>query len=325
MAQKSTPLATNVWNNMLFYQLPNGGWAKQYIDGTTVDYSKELTSSLKSKIQTESIYATIDNHATTKEIETLAEGYHITSKKKYSDAVVKGIQYLLSAQYENGGFPQYFPDTRNYRSQITFNDNAMINALTVLRDVGSGQGMYIFVSDDLRLKAKKAVDRGVACILKAQVVVDGELTVWAAQYNTDLKPAQARKFEPISLAASESVGIVRFLMKEKPTAEIVAAVESAIKWFEKTKIKGYRFEGNRNAKGKMERKLVTDPSSVLWSRFYEIGSNKPVFGDRDDKVHYNFDEISEERKNGYAWFGQWPLNLLDNNYPKWLKSIKSTK
>ncbi|HLS37715.1 MAG TPA: pectate lyase, partial [Sphingobacterium bovisgrunnientis] len=68
-----------------------------------------------------------------------------------------------------------------------------------------------------------------------------------------------------------------------------------------------------------------DDEAVVWSRFYEIGTNKPVFGDRDDTVHYNLDEISEERKNGYSWYGEWPVNLLKNNYPKWLKSINSKK
>lgn len=325
MAQKTPTSPSDVWDRMLVYQLPNGGWPKHYTDGAAVDYSKPINSSLKSKIATDGIYATIDNHATTREIEALAEGFQKTSKRQYKEAVVKGINYLLSAQYENGGFPQYFPDTRNYRSQITFNDNAMINVLTLLREVGSESDLYNFIDVDLRERAQQAVEKGIDCILRAQVVANGQLTIWAAQYDENLKPAQARKFEPVSLTSSESVGIVRFLMKEKPTQQIILAIESAIKWFENNKIEGYRFDAVKKSNGKMERKLVPDAGSVVWSRFYEIGTNKPIFGDRDDTVHYNFDEISEERKNGYAWFGEWPLNLINNNYPKWLKSIQSNK
>lgn len=325
MAQKSGPAENIVWDNMLAYQLPNGGWSKQYLDGTAVDYKKKLSKDILKILPKEDRLATIDNRATTREIESLAEGFQKTFKRDYKEAVIRGINYLLSAQYENGGFPQYFPDTKGYRSQITFNDNAMVNVLELLRKVGKGEDAYDFIQGELSEKAQNAVHKGVECILKAQVRVDNESTVWAAQYDERLQPAQARKFEPISLAVSESVGIVRFLMKEEPTGEIVQAIESAIKWFNHVKIEGYRLDTSGDAKGKMVRKLVPEDNAIVWSRFYEIGTNRPMFGDRDDTVHYNFDEISEERKNGYSWYGEWPVNLLKNNYPKWLKTINSKK
>ena len=34
---------------------------------------------------------------------------------------------------------------------------------------------------------------------------------------------------------------------------------------------------------------------------YEVGTNKPIYGDHDGKIHYTFEEISEERKSGYSW------------------------
>lgn len=325
MGQKTASNENSIWDNMLVYQLPNGGWSKHYTDGTAVDYKKKLSSDLLKIVPKQERLATIDNKATTREIEALAEGFQKTSKKQYKEAVIRGVNYLLSAQYDNGGFPQYFPDTKGYRSQITFNDNAMINVLELLRNVAKGEEAYDFVPDELSKNAQRAVQKGVECILKAQILVENELTVWAAQYDEHLQPAQARKFEPISLAASESVGIVRFLMKEEPTEEIVKAIEGAIKWFNSVKIQGFRFETSTDAKGKIVRRLVPDDEAIVWSRFYEIGTNKPVFGDRDDSIHYNFDEISEERKNGYSWYGEWPVNLLKNNYPKWLKSINSKK
>jgi PelA/Pel-15E family pectate lyase len=322
-AQKQDSSATERWQRILVYQLPNGGWPKHYTDGKAIDYSIPLTKNVLAKIHKEDKAATIDNHATTKEIEELAEAYQKTGESQYKEAVIHGVNYLLEAQYDNGGFPQYYPDTKGYRSQITFNDNAMINAMTVLRDVSSGEDVYNFIGEDLRNKAKRAVEKGVECILNAQVIVNNEYTIWAAQYDENLKPAQARKFEPVALAASESVGIVRFLLKEKPSPRLINAVESAVKWFEKTQIKGYSYKITQNSKGKAERNLVEDPNGILWSRFYEIGTNRPIFGDRDDTVHYDYNEISEERKNGYSWYGTWATNLLQSNYPKWLKSIHS--
>src|SRR5690606_26161554 len=279
LGQKTASNENSIWDNMLVYQLPNGGWSKHYTHGTAVDYNKKLSKDILKILPKEERLATIDNKATTQEIEALAEGFQKTSKKEYKQAVIRGINYLLSAQYDNGGFPQYFPDTKGYRSQITFNDNAMVNVLELVRNVGKAEDVYDYIPDDLSEKAQRAVQKGVECILKAQVRVENELTVWAAQYDENLRPAQARKFEPVSLAASESVGIVRFLMKEEPTDEIVKAIESAISWFNKVKIQGFRYETSSDAKGKIVRRLVPDDEAVVWSRFYEIGTNKPVFGD----------------------------------------------
>ena len=202
----------------------------------------------------------------------------------------------------------------------------MVNALTLLRDVANNDKKYGFLDENIRLKAKIAVQKGVDLILELQVKDKDTLTIWAAQYhNETLLPAQARKFEPISLAVSESVGIVRFLLKEEPSPALIESVNSAMNWFDKHKIKGYRFDYYKDEKGKSVRKLVEDPNAVVWSRFYEIGTDRPVFGDRDDKVHYDLEEISDERRNGYAWFGDWPLNVLNSNYPKWLESLNKKK
>jgi hypothetical protein len=40
-----------------------------------------------------------------------------------------------------------------------------------------------------------------------------------------------------------------------------------------------------------------------WARFYEIATDRPVFGDRDGSIHYSFAEISPERQSGYRWMG----------------------
>ena len=52
----------------------------------------------------------------------------------------------------------------------------------------------------------------------------------------------ARKFELASLSGSESVTIVRFLMRQQnPSKEIIAAVNAAVEWFNKVKIVGYNW------------------------------------------------------------------------------------
>lgn len=145
-------------------------------------------------------------------------------------------------QYENGGFPQYYPNTAIYRKQITYNDNAMINALTVLYNISEGKNDFDAVNSELKLKSKTALKKGIDCILKNQVLQNGVPTIWADQYDEiTLQPAKARAFEPISLATGESVGIVRFLMMQPVKPAIEKSIKSAVKWFKQNKIEGYSY------------------------------------------------------------------------------------
>lgn len=307
---------------MLVYQLENGAWPKQLADKSVVNYTLPLSKDLLEKIKKTGIQqATIDNNATTREIQELVEAYTKTQNKSYLHAAERGISYLLSAQYDNGGFPQYFPNTSIYRGQITLNDNAMVNVLTILDKTAKGTDGFETIQPALRQEAQEAVKKGVNCLLNLQVKVDGVLTIWAAQYNENsLKPDKARDYEPASLSTSESVNVVRFLMKQTPSDEIKYAIESAIKWFEAHDLEGYRFDRTQDSQtGKSKRQLVPDSTSVIWARFYDLKNNKPVFGDRDNSVTYNFEEVSPERQNGYAWFGSWPKKLIEQEYPKWIK------
>ena len=92
-------------DNILLYQRDNGGWPKNY------DMRAILTKEQKDKlIKAKSVpYTTFDNHTTYTQIEYLAKAYEITKVKKYKDACLRGIDFTLSAQYPNGGWPQYFP------------------------------------------------------------------------------------------------------------------------------------------------------------------------------------------------------------------------
>lgn len=304
---------------ILAYQLPIGGWGKQLTGGTTVNYKLAIDNNLLKKIKsTGDDHATIDNNATSREINALIKAYKTTKNAAYLSAAEKGIQYLLMMQYENGGFPQYYPNKAIYRKQITYNDNAMINALTVLYNISEGKNDFDSVNSDLKQKSKIALQKGIDCILKNQVLQNGIPTIWADQYDEiTQKPAKARAFEPISLASGESIGIIRFLMLQKPTPEIEKSIRSAVKWFEENKIKGYSYKV-KEQNGKRIRVLEKDENSVVWSRFYDIETNKPIFGDRDGSVKYDYNEISEERRNGYSWYIDFADKVIDKEFPQWL-------
>lgn len=307
--------------NMLAYQRKIGGWPKA-VGKSVVNYEQVLSEKQRTLIKADSMRndATIDNKATTKEIKYLITAFKATGNPRYSAAAQKGVDYLLEAQYDNGGWPQFYPDHSSYRGQITYNDNAMINVLNLLQDIVEGKNGLEQLSS-FRDRAQLSINKGVTCILKTQVMVKGELTAWCAQYDEHtLKPAKARAFELISLSGMESVGITEFLLRIKnPSVKLKNALKAAISWFERSKIHGYDFEfvSASNLPGGKDRLLVKKPGSVIWARFYDIETNEPFFSGRDSKKVKNVAEIEHERRIGYAWYGTWPNNLLQKKYPAW--------
>lgn len=320
VANQTTPKADSLADKMLVYQLSSGAWPKQLDGGWVVKYEAPLDEALLKKIKaTTYMHATIDNAATTREINALVKAYKETNNKKYLEAAEKGIEYLFKAQYANGGWPQYYPDNSSYRAEITYNDNAMVNVLFIMLDIANQSNNFDVVNKAFIPRAEDSYKRGLDCILKTQIYQNGKLSIWAAQYDQNtLKAAKARNFEPASLSTSESAGIVKFLMRLKnPSAQVKTAISSAVEWFEKTKIVGYRFDKLPDVKDKG---LIKDETSVIWARFYDFDTNKPIFGDRDNSIKSSVTEISAERRYGYAWYGSWANSLLTKEYPKWKKA-----
>jgi PelA/Pel-15E family pectate lyase len=312
--------AVRIADNVLLYQRETGGWPKN-IDMAQVLTEQERPALVKQKREVDS---TIDNSATYTQLAYLARVFTAKKLERYREAFLKGFDYLTKAQYANGGWPQYYPLHEGYYTHITYNDNAMIGVLRLLRDVVRKKPDYSFVDEDRRLRAARAVEKGIECILKTQVVVEGTLTVWCAQHDeVTLAPAPARKFEPVSLSGYESVGIVKFLMGiEHPNEQVINAIEAAINWFEKTKINGIRLVEKKDASKLhgFDRVIVRDEAaSPLWARFYEIGTNRPIFSGRDSVIKYDVSQIEDERRNGYRWYVDDPEELLSKDYPAWQK------
>jgi PelA/Pel-15E family pectate lyase len=300
-------------DSVLHYQSAAGAWPK----------NTDLTIALPSAAylaDANALTNTIDNEATTLPMRFLALMVRATGEVRYRSAFERGLDYLLAAQYPNGGWPQFFPLRQGYYSRITSNDNAMVNVLTVLRDAAAGQPPYAFVDKARRVRAETAVARGIDVILRTQVRQAGVLTAWCAQHDEQtLEPAWARNYEPPTLSGHESVGIVRFLMSvEQPSPRIVAAVQGAADWLKAAAIRGLRLEAFTDADGRRDRRVVADPAApLLWARFYELGTNRPVFTGRDKMIRYALSEIEYERRNGYAYYGTWPATLLADEYPRW--------
>lgn len=313
-----TEEAQRIGDNVLLYQQTTGGWPKNiYMPAELTE--QEYNAALKAKEDTNQ--STIDNNATTTEIEYLSRLYLATQKEKYKEGVLNGIQYLLKSQYENGGWPQFYPRPKGYYVQITYNDNAMVRVMNQLRSIYEKKAPYTFLPDNICEQARNAFNKGIECILKTQVRQNGELTVWCAQHDrVTLEPCKARAYELPSLSGQESDNIVLLLMSlPHPSADVVKSIEGAIKWFQKSEIKGIQKEYFTNSDGKKDYRMVPcEDCATLWARFYDLETNRPFFCDRDGIKKYDISEIGHERRNGYSWYNKDGSKVL-KRYEKWKK------
>jgi PelA/Pel-15E family pectate lyase len=310
--------ARRIADNVLLYQRSTGGWPKD------LDMARVLDATERAAVgaDRERTDSTIDNGATITQLRFLARMIAATGDERYRAAALAGLDYLLAAQYSNGGWPQFFPLRTDYSRHITYNDDAMVGVLRVLGDAAAGRAPFGFADPRRRSLAAAAVAKGLDVILATQVRAGGRLTVWAAQHDAvTLRPQSARTFEPAALCAGESVRIVKYLMEvPAPTPAVVQAVEDAVAWFRAARITGIRVESrlDPSAPRGWDRVVVPDPSAPpVWARFYEIGANRPLFSDRDSVLKERLDEIGGERRTGYAWYGTWPAPLLEVDYPAW--------
>lgn len=210
------------------------------------------------------------------------------------ESVDYGLKKLAEAQYPNGGWPQAwdgrphdatarpvvkasFPKSypreqphNNYKSHYTLNDATQSDVIRTFLDAyrRTGRSEYL-----------RAAKRGGDFLLLAQM--PAPQPVWAQQYDAAMHPAWARAFEPPSVTSNESADVIELLLDlflatgdERYTEPLPAAID----WFKRSAV-----------------------SPGVWARLYELETNRPIYGDRDKKIHYTLEEVSEERRRGYAW------------------------
>lgn len=322
--------AQKVAENVLISQREIGGWAKNQPYHHTLSEAKKAEYLEAKKMNG----ATIDNGSTTMELRFLAKVYTKKQDKRYRDAFIKGFDYILMAQYDNGGWPQFYPvegfdfeagapSAKNvpYYVHITYNDNAMVNVMTLLKEIYSDDPEFVALKIDSgrKQKAMAAFNKGVNCMLKTQIMVNGKPTVWCAQHHyKTLAPVKARSYELESFSGAESVGIVALLMGiDQPSEEVIAAVRSARDWFEGHKIEGIKLAREKKPDGSYDRRVLEDAAApALWARFYDLNTELPYFCDRDGVKKSTLAEIGFERRNGYSWYTNAPQRILDN-FPQW--------
>lgn len=311
--------ARRIADSVIQYQSPQGGWPK------STDLARPPLTPDDIPPPGRGRANSLDNDATTVPMRFIARMATATGDERYLRSFERGLDYLFSAQYPTGGWPQFWPLRGDeYYSRITYNDGAMMRVMELLSDVAAARPTFRFVDADRRERARQAVERGIDCILKTQIRQNGMPTGWCAQHHEKtLEPAWARAYEPPSLSGGETVGIVRFLMSiENPSNEVIAAIEGAVAWLRRVELRGVRLEVVRRGDGRDERKLTKDPNATgLWARFYELETNRPLYLDRDSRFRYDFTEVGYERRSGYDYHGNWAASLLERDYPAWRANV----
>ncbi len=308
--------------NVLLFQRENGGWPKDY------DMLAVLTEDQKQAIRSSHARTdtTFDNHTTHTQVDYLARAYVELGDVRYREASSRGLDFILGSQYANGGFPQRWPNTKGIAGLITFNDGVMIGCTEVLKAAADAEVHFAWLDDARRARAKEAVQRGVDCLLRAQIRTANGLTGWGQQHDpVTLETTGARTFELACTSPADTTEIVRFLMRLRRTPEIARSVDAAVAWLKATMLTGVRVDRVPappveffRHKTDFDVVVVKDEKAPpLWARTYEVGTDRPIFASRDGIKVYSLAEVDRERRTGSGWYGNWPRQLIDTEYPKW--------
>jgi PelA/Pel-15E family pectate lyase len=287
---------------VLSYQTVLGGWSKR-TDMQQMRKPGQLAGSEQAYIPT------FDNGATSTQMRWLATYYPraaAADQAKIHTALTQAVQFVLRAQYPNGGFPQSYPLRGSYHDAVTLNDNVMTDLLNLLWDLANDAD-YQWLPAELRTKAQAGFAKGVAWLVQAQVQVDGKRTVWTAQHHPLTgAPVAARKFEQISLVSSESAAVLQLLLdkaldkdlENKPSSPgVLPALCSGIAWLQQQQISDKVWQRHDTGSALVEKK-----GAQLWARFYSLPQQQPVFFDRDGQVYSDVNQLSLERQQGYGWY-----------------------
>lgn len=199
------------------------------------------------------------------------------------EAITFALEAVLKSQFPNGAWPQgfqEFPDPAKYpvlRASYpeswprkhpggdywvfyTFNDNAIADTIDTL---------WLASEIYQQPRYRDAAVRAGEFMLLAQM--PESQPAWAQQYDFDMHPVWARKFEPPAISGGESQGILRALLRlyvRTGDRRFLEPVPRAIEYFRRSTL----------AAGQL-------------ARFYELQTNKPLYFTRQYELTYDDSDV----------------------------------
>jgi len=304
---KCRAAALSAANSLVNCQLVSGGW----------DYRQEFDPS---KRKNNFAFRADDNPSGKNNTSTLDDDntqsalrflMHVDRTLDFKDdsiheAVEFALQSLLKAQYPNGAWPQRFREPPNpadfpvikasypeawarawpslsYNSYYTLNDSALADCIALMFEAAEIYGKADYF---------EAARRGGDFLILAQM--PEPQPAWCQQYNAEMQPAWARKFEPPSVTGGESQGAIAILLEV------------------------YRQTGDKKYLEPVPRALAYLKASELaegkLARFYELKSNRPLYFTRQYELVYTADDLPTH----YAFITNSKVDRLQANYEKLL-------
>jgi len=211
--------------------------------------------------------ATFDDGNTASATRFLLRFYTTTREPRYRVPLRKALDFIVSAQYKNGAWPQRYP-LRNefshdgfpdYTSYYTLNDGSAKSNIELLVEAADKLG-------DRRYLA--AAKRGVDFMIHIQGPPDQ--AAWAEQYDPKtMRPTKARTHEPAGFVIRESIQVIEILetfYQMTGDRRYLESISGCLAWFDRVNREAVEFK--------------RPPA-----RYYEFGTNLPIYNLRTDKTN----------------------------------------
>jgi hypothetical protein len=292
--------ATETAHGLIRGQLESGGWT----------YSIEFETKQRKKSAFREGGAPTGRNVTTLDDDTTQAALRFLMRTdqalafrdaKIHEAVQYALTCLLKAQYPNGAWPQGYdqfpapeqypvkkaaypeswsrtwPGSQEYWHRYTLNDNALATTIETMFEVERIYGRPAAGNDltNLAVRCRAAAEKAGDFLLLAQM--PEPQPAWAQQYDFDMLPAWARKFEPPAVTGGESQRVLKTLLnlyRETRDPKYLEPIPRALDYLRRSRL----------------------PGGYL-ARFYELRTNKPLYfttdyaltyDDRDMPTHYAF-------------------------------------
>ncbi len=255
--------AKKVADALIYGQHPLGGW-HYFIDfdqGGLKEWYRTVASRFIRGYEEFRYYygnCTFDDNVTQGATAFLLHLYKATLDPAYLVPLKKAMNFILMAQYPNGGWPQRYPlrydyahdGFDDYTSNYTLNDDAMNNTINVLIEA------YEELGNEEYLEAAR---RGGDFFIIAQG--PEQLPAWSEQYDMNIQPDWARTHEPPAFGTRQTAHTLEMLMKLylfTGDKRYLRPVPATLKWMESSKLK------------------VLEDGVYEMARYYDPKTNLPV-------------------------------------------------
>ena len=312
--------ACEIANTLIEAQLPCGGWNYMFdFDGEN-SLTQWYATIGKQAWRMEEFHhyygnATFDDGATVGAAKFLLRIYEEKNDSAFRPALDKAICFVLESQYPSGGWPQRYPlsydhvfrGNPDYTSFITLNDDVCLNNIEFLLQCYQTIGLK---------NIKEPIERAMDLLIRLQN--PKPYAGWADQYTVnDLKPAQARSYEPRAINTSTTVEMIYLLMyyyRLSGNAKFLAGIPDAINFLESMKLS--------DEDVKRSGRTIRNKSEQLNPRYINPETGIPQF------IHRKGSNIF----NGEYYFDQIPENTVSHigsfavvNIPQLRKELKEIR